>query len=342
MGMNSNHPRIIARRTRSRQVMVWVLVLTVLPMGLTSLFDGAVVTKSEAAAGHKKIHLVELITAVWCAPCKNADLGMEEVYRANGNDIAIIAYHPGYWTDAGTPNSTQVQFWTNKDPFGTNGSLERLALYEPVVANRGYPTVVINGNAGTQITGSDGSSVKKTADIYQEQLDLEATTTAYQMTGSEPIITAASIRFNLTVSTIVNSTADVQVHVVVIEDNLYWYGWDGLGQGSNGVDLHRFVARDIMEPLPLADLSAGHEFEVALDPWWDLDQLGYVMFLQDNDTNEVLQAAVHYPNPVTPSSSSSTPQPSLVLVMAVVMMVGWARRSRRDNRRTLVLNPPML
>lgn len=320
-------------RLLAPRVMAWVLVLAVLPLGLTGLLDEGMNMEAEGAVTQpRKVDLLELFTAVWCPPCKNADLAVEELYRAHGNDLAIIAYHPGFWTETGSPDPTSKTYWTDNDPFGVNGSKEQLALYEPVEDDRGYPTVVINGNADTQIISSDSKSVKHTAEVYQQQLDKEASTSAYRLEGGAPVITNSTFSFNLTVSSVTNSTGDVRLHVVIIEDNLYWYGWDGMGQGSNGIDLHRFVARWIMEPLPLANVTAGHEFEVPIEPWWDPDQLGYVLFLQDNDTLEVAQALAHYPNPVTPSSDSSTPQPSLVMVMAVVCLVSLMRgRVRRSG-----------
>ncbi len=317
------------RHPTTHRVLVWTLVLALLPLGLTTLPDEAGVTDGEAAVNRPKVQLLELFTAVWCPPCKNADLAVEELYRAHGDDLAIIAYHPGRWTDTGPPNNTSKSYWTDNDPFGITGSKERLALYEPIEDNRGYPTVVINGNADTQIISSDSSSVKRTAEVYQQQLDKEASKADYTMWGGEPTITNSTFRFNLTVTSEANLSGDVRLHAVVIEDNLYWYGWDGMGLGSNGIDLHRFVARWIMEPMPLANVTAGHEFEVPLEPWWDADELGYVLFLQDNDTNEVFQATAHYPNPVTPSSDSSSPQPSLVMILAVVTLVSLARGGKR-------------
>jgi len=170
--------------------------------------------------------------------------------------------------------------------------------------------------------------------VYNEVLDLQPTLSDYALEGSTPSLTNSTISFKVNVKGPAPPARDLRLHAVVIEDNLYWMGWDGKGEGSNGIDIHRFVARDILEPIQLADLNVNHNLSFDIEPSWDTNELGYVLFIQDNDTLEILQAIAHYPNPIEPSSGSDSPNPGFLMIMAVIGLTLLFKSSRRAVRFT--------
>ena len=273
----------------ARGAAVLLLALLLLP---------AVPASHPGDAPEQRLALVEYFTATWCPPCVQGDLALEAV--ADMADVAVLAYHP-----------------FEDDPFGSPAIEERLELYEVT----GFPTFVING--GGRIEGA--SSQSGTEEQYRQLL---AANSPAEGTG---VRVAAPQVANGTAALAAQATGTLpdgdgwELWLVLYEDHRYWYGWDGEGNGSNGMRLHRWTVRAIAEPEPLSVEAVNRT--LALDANWDRDNLGVVAFIQNNATLEVLVAGFSGPEFHRAEEEQPLPAPGALLpVLSVAVLRRWHNR----------------
>jgi len=292
--------------------------------------------------GTRQVALLELFTAVWCPSCLKADMAVEQLYIDNGDDLAIIAYHTGNWTGGGSPDLLDGGNWSGDDPFGISRSNDRFRSYIPEKKDRVYPTVIINGRPETEPLGR--LSIDSLAHRYQDHSRAGVGDQGYTLNGTIPSQDGTYFSFDLNARTPETSGRRLALHVTLIEDGIYWWGWNGDGTPSgstNDIPVHRFVARQILAPVNLADSQLELSYQVEPDPLWEPDRLGYVAYLQDRDTQEVVQAVAYYPDsPRTtdPDTLSGTTFPALIagliLALVVISMHQKINLSEHDSHRT--------
>ena len=273
----------------ARGAAVLLLALLLLP---------AVPASHPGDAPEQRLALVEYFTATWCPPCVQGDLALEAV--ADMDDVAVLAYHP-----------------LEDDPFGSPAIEERLELYEVT----GFPTFVING--GGRIEGA--SSQSGTEEQYRQLF------TANPPVEGTGVRVAAPQVANGTAALAAQATGTLpdgdgwELWLVLYEDHRYWYGWDGEGNGSNGMRLHRWTVRAIAEPEPLSVEAVNRT--LALDANWDRDNLGVVALIQNNATLEVLVAGFSGPEFHRAEEEQPLPAPGALLpVLSVAVLRRWHNR----------------
>jgi hypothetical protein len=236
--------------------------------------------------------LVELFTGAECPPCVAADLGfdaLEKTYKRN--EVILLQYHvhiPG------------------PDPLTNPDTLARLEFYKKKV--EGTPTMLFNGKAGGEGGGPIAAAKKKYSE-YREVIDplLEKIPDAKialtaTMKGNEITIKA-------TVDDAVRTGENIRLRIAVVEDHVRY-------KGGNGLRYHHCVVRSFLggaRGLAVTKKGVEQNATVKLDSLRDklndyleefskeaeftrpdrplaLRGLRVVAFIQDDDTNDVLQA----------------------------------------------------
>lgn len=280
------------------------LVLVFAP---TALAESPEENSQIIGGGTQRVGLVELFTAVWCGPCVNADRSIDVLYNELGEDVAIVAYHP-----------------LKDDPFGLNETYQRFDYYlEEGSEYRGYPTIMVNGRADPPIVGAP--SVEQVLKVQKANLALDAGKSKYTLQGLIPQIEGENISFWLNVTGPANKE-NITLRVVLTEDNRYWWGDNGDGTPkatTNGVKVHRWIARHHFEALQPVNGSLNHTFVLPMGEDWEGQEMGYVAFIQDDNSGEVLQALAYYPNPPYKAKGGDSPGPGLfgLLVAGALALV---------------------
>ena len=273
----------------ARGAAVLLLALLLLP---------AVPASHPGDAPEQRLALVEYFTATWCPPCVQGDLALEAV--ADMDYVAVLAYHP-----------------FEDDPFGSPAIEERLELYEVT----GFPTFVING--GGRIEGA--SSQSGTEEQYRQLLAANPPAEGTGVRGAAPQVANGTAGLSAQATGALPDGNGWELWLVLYEDHRYWYGWDGEGNGSNGMRLHRWTVRAIAEPEPLSVEAVNRT--LALDANWDRDNLGVVAFIQNNATLEVLVAGFSGPEFHRAEEEQPLPAPGALLpVLSVAVLRRWHNR----------------
>ena len=272
--------------TRGAAVLLALLLLPAVPASLPD------------DAPEQRLALVEYFTATWCPPCVQGDLALEAV--ADMDDVAVLAYHP-----------------LEDDPFGSPAIEERLELYEVT----GFPTFVING--GGRLEGA--SSQSGTEEQYRQLFAANPPAEGVGVRVAAPQVANGSATLAAQATGALPEGDGWELWLVLYEDHRYWYGWDGEGNGSNGMRLHRWTVRAIAEPEPLSAEAVNRT--LALDANWDRKNLGVVAFIQNNATLEVLVAGFNGPEFHRAEEEQPLPAPGALLPVLSV-----AALRRRRNR----------
>ncbi len=245
-------------------------------------------------APEQRLALVEYFTATWCPPCVQGGLALEAV--ADMDDVAVLAYHP----------------------LGSPAIEERLELYEV----SGFPTFVING--GGRLEGA--SSQSGTEEQYRQLFAANHPAEGIGVRVAAPQVANSTAVLAAQATGALPEGNGWELWLVLYEDHRYWYGWDGEGNGSNGMRLHRWTVRTIAEPEPLSTEEVNRT--VVLETDWDRDNLGVVAFIQNNVTREVLVAGFSGPA----FHRAELPEQGLPAPGALLPLLGVAALRRWRNR----------
>jgi len=246
-------------------------------------------------APEQRLALVEYFTATWCPPCVQGGLALETV--ADMDEVAVLAYHP-----------------LDDDPFGSPAIEERLELYEV----SGFPTFVING--GGRLEGA--SSQSGTEEQYRQLFAANPPAEGVGVRVAAPQVANDSATLAAQATGALPEGDGWELWLVLYEDHRYWYGWDGEGEGSNGMRLHRWTVRAIAEPEPLTAEAVNRT--VVLDAGWDRDNLGVVAFIQNNVTREVLVAG--FSGPAFHRAADEQPLPAPTALLPLLGVAALRRR----------------
>jgi len=239
----------------------------------------------------REMVLLEIATGTWCGFCPGAALGADDLVES-GADATVIEYHNG-------------------DVFATAQSDERNSYY----AVSGYPTSTFGGISG--FSGGDASNSIYDAYVpyYEERIAKKS------IFGLVVDVNLSSRAYTFDVSVDLEqqwdyTSSDLVLHTVLTESHIP-HNWLGLDEVN-------FVCRDMYpsafgEELSLANNgdTESFNFEVEVSDDYDITHCELVVFIQDNDTKEILNATmVHlgqivgvaemgeqysriYPNPTT-------------------------------------------
>jgi len=208
--------------------------------------------------------LLEIGTGTWCEYCPGAAMGADDL-RNNGQNVAVIEYHSG-------------------DDYETSESDFRLNTYYGITA---YPTAWFDG-----IISYEGGNT--TSSLYETYLAF------YETRASKVSLFELSVVPEYTG----NSTFDF----VVTAENIYQYPGQDIVLHAVAVESHvpvnwfmmdeiNYVCRKMLPDHMGTSLDFStqslYEVEMVLN-WngWNIDNMGLVVFLQDNDTREILQTTM--------------------------------------------------
>jgi hypothetical protein len=245
----------------------------------------------------REMVVLEIGTGTWCVYCPGAAMAADELIE-NGQNVGVIEYHNG-------------------DNYQTNESAYRLDTYYGI---SGYPTGWFDGVI-VHVGGNASSS------IYATYLPLYETRAAkvslFELNVVPQYTGGTMFDFSITAENIYQYPGqNVVLHAVAIESHIEvtWFIMDEIN----------FVCRKMMpDHLGTAlDFTAQSTYQVDLSlDWngWNVDEMGLVVFLLDNDTKEILQATkiedlgfyVGIDDPVSATETTVFPNPATDVVNVV-------------------------
>ena len=255
-----------------RGLLVLALVLT---MGI-SLFagpygtdDGTHAGAEETAPTENRTVLMELFTETWCQPCKNVDLATDRLREHYTTDeLAILELH----------------YDQSGDPFFTHETNSRFNRFYSL---NNWPTAMFDGQIKDKGGGKDEDEVY---DRYAEQVDFRL------QEKSHFFIKMVEERYSEDTGYVRSYIAErtdpgkrnLTIFTAIFRDKLHF-------DGGNGILEHRYVVRNLFsEPFDGPTQIVEYDFTLPDDSRYikSGDRVGIVVFVQDNDTHEVLQASM--------------------------------------------------
>ena len=211
--------------------------------------------------------VAETATGTWCVWCPGVALAMDE-FEANGENLAIIEYHGG-------------------DAYETPFSSGRIAYY----GITGYPTAIFDG---VNVSSGGDQSVS----IYPTLYPLYAERAAKKTAMTLAIAGANREDYSLTINAIMEGQmpeADYTLQVAINESHIEesWFGLDELN----------FVNR-VMVPshngtsLDFVDGVATVVVDFFDDASWNVDNCEVVIFVQNDDTKEMVPSHFKWVNKI--------------------------------------------
>ncbi len=241
--------------------------------------DNTVSPKSHGTrAGSPRTVLAELFTNWGCSPCKYANPAINELLDVyDPSQLVMIAYHT-WWP------------WGN-DPFynyNTADNINRINYY----GVGGVPSIFFDGPPNR---GNSGST---TYGYYKGFIETELAISSNMTISLEGYLDTATSTGVVNASIEITNTLPIgilKVRFAVVQDNNYAYA----GPASPNQEVrHRYVMRDMLAEgeintfLPIGEFyNVSRSFTI--DPIWNLDTISIVVFVQDDLTKDVLQAATY-------------------------------------------------
>ncbi len=211
----------------------------------------------------REMVLLEIGTGTWCVYCPGSAMGADDLVE-NGHNVAVIEYHDG-------------------DDYETVQSAYRATNYYGI---NSFPTAQFDGVI-TQVGGNANQSIYLTyLPLYEERADNISL-------------------FELDINVEMDGETDIDIDVLV--DNIYPYPGDNIVLHVVCTESHipenwfvmneiNFVCREMLPDQygTAMDFSSQTTYTGSFDldiSAYEKDNCEIVVFLQNNDTKEVLQAA---------------------------------------------------
>ncbi len=219
--------------------------------------------------------LVELFTSQGCSSCPSADRMLSKLADDGAKDVVPLAFHVDYWNYIG---------W--RDPFSSNAWSQRQRRYARSLGHGRVftPQLVVDG--GSDCVGSDADAALR--QIAQARRRASRAQLRLKLDG-----VPGSSRLQAEVTATLAEGGRLELMTAVFENGLE----TAVKRGENARrTLHNdFVVRRLERWATLQEgvtaWSSGRR-EVALDPEWDVEQLGIAVFVQDPERLTIHGAAV--------------------------------------------------
>ena len=246
--------------------MVLAIAISALLLQLVSPFSFL----AKVSGTTQRIVLAELFTATWCGPCSHATNAINKLAEEYKSNLVVLQYHP-----------------QDGDPFGNDETDARISYY----GITGYPTMIFDGTLEKV-----GGSIN-TYDSYKEIIKsalMRPTEVTISFTGTLQDFTADIALSNM------SPELSAKVRFVVYEKNIPY-------NAPNGEKIFSFTVRKILNEEAVS-LTAGQKVSISRtfqpQPEWETQNMGVAVFVQKDDTDEVLQAATFAVETATPPESS--------------------------------------
>jgi hypothetical protein len=244
--------------------------------------------------------LVELFTGAECGPCVAVDLAFDSLNRTyKPTEVILLQYH------AHIPGP---------DPLVSKDGAARMDFYNKREDDKATPQIYINGKMDGSGGGADPKKAKLKYQAYRETIEelLEKPATV-KLTGSVAM-KGDELTIKAAVADLQKPGEKVSLRIALAEERVRY-------QGGNGVRYHHFVVRAMPggpKGIPLPKATAEQSVTVKLDEIraannaaldafvadvrkqgadfsfgarpMNLKNLKVVAFVQNDETNEVLQA----------------------------------------------------
>jgi len=219
--------------------------------------------------GEERVVLVELFTATWCPNCPNATRPLHRLFEEYGSArLLILEYHPT----------------TQGDPYGTEETKERISWNG---MGNAPPYVLFNGMGG--ILGAPRDMYEEYKEKIEDQLRAKSPL-AISLSDSISKDTVW-VKAQISAVTMVRNS-NLVLHFVLLEDSLHY---------SAGYDtINRFVVRDMIPDAKgeMISVREGDTVERSrsfiVQSGWEKKQLSLIVFVQDPQSKEILQASMSH------------------------------------------------
>lgn len=221
--------------------------------------------------------LVEEATNASCGPCASQNPAFDALLQQNPDKVAVIKYHAS---------------WPGYDPMYNHNPVEngyRISYY----GINGVPTGVMDG---TYVNSPSSFSQSLIDQYYNIPAPFEMDMYHYLSPDQDSIYVITRIRAAQNVS-----EDNLRAYVVVVEKHIHFNS----PPGSNGEKEFYDVMKKILPQKSgtgIMEEWQDGEYQMLLYGWelenvYDIDQLGVIGFVQDNDDKDVKQSAVSSETP---------------------------------------------
>jgi len=221
--------------------------------------------------------LIELFTSEGCSSCPPADAFLKQLDDAgqvDGAEIIAMEEHVDYWDHQG---------W--RDPFSSHKWTERQENYANSIGNGSVytPQMVINGSS--QLVGSSARQAR-------QKIAEAAKTAGASLRVSVTRSSDRKVDVSATIENVPDSARSARLLLGITERGL---SSNVLGGENGGRNLsHAAILRELSQvKLPKENSGGPTEGKatVSLDPSWKVENLRFVVILQDSKNLHVLAAA---------------------------------------------------
>jgi thiol-disulfide isomerase/thioredoxin len=252
--------------------------------------------------------LAEVFTGSGCPPCAGADIAFDAAMeRYSRKDLAVVMYH---------------EHIPRPDPMTNLDTQTRWKSYE----GTGVPTFAIDGKK--TVGGGSRDIAKQVFDRFQKDLEKDLETPAEAQLKADATLSRNTVKVKASVDGVKSDSKDLKVQIVLVEKELRFNGENGIrfhpmvvraigGAKGEGFSLDAAAAAPLEQSFDLDEVSKaikahlddyeakGHRGEsfTFAEKKYQIDRadLAVVVFVQDDKTKHVLQAAYVDLSPVSGS-----------------------------------------